>query len=127
MVDPIPTDVKEFILRRIDSIAELEALLLLRNDASRNWSGKELAERLYVSVGDAEAVLERLHARQLATLSNPSAYRYGPLSSDIREVVDRLSAVYAKHLVPVSKLVHSKSRLRMQELADAFKLRKEPE
>jgi hypothetical protein len=31
--DPIPDDVKTFLLRYIDSIAQLEALLLLRANA----------------------------------------------------------------------------------------------
>lgn len=126
MVDPIPSDVRDFILRRIDSIAELEGLLLLRNEPSKHWSAKALAERLYVSVGDADAVLERLQARQLAAPSE-QGWRYAPASAGVSDLVDRLAVVYAKHLVPVSKLVHSKARLRVQELADAFKLRKETE
>jgi hypothetical protein len=46
--DPIPGDVKAFLLRHIDSIAQLEALLLLRANAELTWSADTLAKRLYI-------------------------------------------------------------------------------
>jgi len=42
--DPIPDDVKTFLLRYIDSIAQLEALLLLRANAELAWSADTLAK-----------------------------------------------------------------------------------
>jgi hypothetical protein len=35
--EPIPDDLREFILGYIDSIAQLEALLLLRRNPSTSW------------------------------------------------------------------------------------------
>ena len=50
------------------------------------------------------------------------AYRYRPETGELREMVDRLSYYYAKHLVPVSNLVHAKARKRLEGFARAFKL-----
>jgi hypothetical protein len=39
--------------------------------------------------------------------------------------VNQVAACYAKYLIPVTNLIHTKPRTRVQEFADAFKLRKE--
>jgi hypothetical protein len=38
---------------------------------------------------------------------------------------DLLADVYARYLVPVTNLIHAKPKSRVQEFADAFKLRKD--
>ena len=40
-------------------------------------------------------------------------------------MLERLAEIYAKHLVPVTNLIHSKPKPRIQEFADAFRLRKD--
>jgi DNA-binding MarR family transcriptional regulator len=59
--DPIPGDLREFILGHIDSIAQLEALLLLRRNPSTTWNPSCVAERLYVTEGEATDLLTRLN------------------------------------------------------------------
>jgi hypothetical protein len=51
--EPIPDDLREFILGHIDSIAQLEALLLLRRNPGTTWNASSVAQRLYVSEGEA--------------------------------------------------------------------------
>ena len=41
----IPDDVAQFILDKIDSVRQLEALLLLRGDPSHEWSADALAKK----------------------------------------------------------------------------------
>jgi hypothetical protein len=60
--DPIPDDVKAFLLRHIDAIAQLEALLLLRANAELAWSADTLAKRLYIPVQEKAELLARLCA-----------------------------------------------------------------
>jgi hypothetical protein len=47
--EPIPDDLREFILGYIDSIAQLEALLLLRRNPSTSWNAGSVAH-VYTSV-----------------------------------------------------------------------------
>jgi hypothetical protein len=47
----IPADITEFIIEKIDSVAQLEALLLLRNSPEEKWSVHVLSKRLYIDVG----------------------------------------------------------------------------
>jgi hypothetical protein len=125
--DMIPDDVAQFILNQIDSIAQLEALLLLRREPQEKWSAKTLAQRLYTTESETLAALERLCAAGLviALGSEHVIYRYEPMSQELRALIDRAADVYSKHLVPITNLIHSKPKTRVQEFADAFRIRKD--
>lgn len=119
----IPKEVARFILDRIDSIAQLEAVLLLRQSPDTWWEYKQVADRLYISEEHCVLVLDGL-CRQglLVCMRDPRPiYRYRPETGDLREMVDRLAYYYSKHLVPVSNLVHAKAQMRMEQFADAFR------
>ncbi len=125
--DPIPDDIKKFVVENIDSVAQLEALLLLRNNPDEQWSIQTIAKRLYISEQETIPLLARLGAAGLilSTYDKPPIYIYRPGSLDQIRLVDRLAETYSRHLVPITNLIHSKPRTRIQEFADAFKLRKE--
>ncbi len=130
MEEVIPADVGQFILDRIDSIAQLEAVLLLRASPDTWWECKGVAERLYITEESSQVVLDSLCKRGLLLPSDARpgrGYRYRPETGDLREMVDRLAYYYAKHLVPVSNLVHAKARTRLEGFAQAFKLSQKEE
>src|ERR1044072_5190683 len=105
--ESIPEDVRDFIIRHIDSVALLEALLLLRNDPAQDWNAQTMAKRLYVGERDVADILARLcesrRARQVG-----DSYRYDGGTEVTRAIVDRLAEVYAKQLIPVTSLIHAK-------------------
>ncbi|HEV8712641.1 MAG TPA: hypothetical protein VGX03_07435 [Candidatus Binatia bacterium] len=122
----IPDDVRAFLLQHIDSVAQLEALLLLRADPTCTWSAETLTQRLYITIQEATVVLERLAVDGFFTTPPdlPGSYQYQPASGELAAMVDRVAVLYAQYLIPVTHLIHSKPRTRVQEFADAFKLRK---
>jgi hypothetical protein len=101
--------------------------LLLRGNSREEWTVHRLAKRLYIGDPQTAAAVESLAAGGLlkSTGSDPVRYRYQPVSAELDEIVARLAAIYAKHLVPVTNLIHSKPKTRIQEFADAFKFRKD--
>jgi hypothetical protein len=121
--DVIPGDLQDFILQYIDSITQLEALLLLRADPGGRWEPAHVARRLYAGEREVEAVLAGLCANDLLSCDH-GIYRYEPRTGDNRSLIDRLAAVYAKHLIPVTNMIHAKER-RIREFADAFRFRKD--
>lgn len=121
--DVIPEDLRDFILGHIDSIAQLEALLLLRRNPRENWTTAKAAQRLYVSEAEAAGALEHLCAKGLLTCSN-QIYNYAGQTAAQQSMVDRLADTYTRHLIQVTNLIHTKPR-RLREFSDAFKLRKE--
>ena len=124
--DLIPDDVRQFIVDKIDSVAELEGLLLLSRHPETEWSVQALAQRLYATQQQTENVLTHLYALGFlkATEGKSLSYHYQPISNNLAEMVDRVAEVYTKYLVPVTNLIHSKHETRIQQFADAFKLRK---
>ena|SRR5687767_9898831 len=122
MDDAVPADVQDFIQRHIDSVAQLEALLLIRASPNEDWTVAEIAKRLYAPEQEIAVVLARLCTDQLLSCSD-GVYRYG-CAREMQQQVDRLALVYAGHLVAVTNVIHAKPR-RIREFADAFKFRKD--
>jgi len=120
----VPEHVRRFIVEAIDSVPELEALLLLRTHRDRTWSPEDAGARLYVSVPVARHVLSSLTARGLL-VSDAGAFRYAPSSADLETVIADLSTSYAAHLIAVTRLIHGKPAPSVLQFADAFRLRKE--
>lgn len=124
MSDPlIPTVVRQLIAERLDSIPELEAVLLLREGAPRGWTAEEAGRRLYVSTTVAAHVLAELRDRGFF-VSDGDAYRYQPESAALAEAVDALAIAYRGQLVAVTHLIHSKPSRNVRDFAEAFRLRK---
>lgn len=124
--DLIPDDVRQFILDNIDSVAQLEGLLLLRGETETKWSVEAVAQRLFISQGETIDILEQLRIQGFLSVEEgePPKYHYQPGSPELRQAVDRVAEIYSKYLVPVTNLIHSKPQTKVQQFADAFKLRK---
>lgn len=124
---PIPDDVRRFILTSIVSVPYLEAMLLLRKESEEPWDATRLAGRLYMGEKSAAEVLEQLFTAGLVRVVEPQlrSYCYHPASEDLRQMVSRLADVYARNLVDVTNLIHSTVTRTAQQFADAFRLRKD--
>jgi hypothetical protein len=123
MADEVPEDIRDFIARYIDSIAQLEALLLLRGEPGTVWRAACVARRLYTTEHDAAEVLSRLCEDGLISCRD-GIYRYGDLDSERSTLVERLAEIYSRQLIPVTNMIHAKPR-RIRQFADAFKFRKD--
>jgi len=122
----IPEDVAELLLNRIDSIGQLEALLLLRRSPDVEWTSGALSQRLYIAEPEAANLLARLAADGflLTGGAKPVVYQYRAHSGELAALVDRIAELYRTHLIPITNLIHNKPRMRIQQFADAFKLKK---
>jgi len=119
----IPPDVREFILRHIDSIAHLEALLLLQQQPDFKWSAASVADHLYIEPDQATEVLQHLCEAGLADCKD-AVYWFNAAPTGQLEVVRRLAELYSNHLIPVTNLVHAKPS-GIRRFAAAFKFRKD--
>lgn len=122
----IPEDIRRFVLTSIPSVPHLEALLLLRG-APGPWTTAAVAERLYLGEKPASGLLDDLCQSGMASVSAeaPPLYRYQPVSEVLRTTIDSLADFYARHLVEVTHLIHSRHDRKAQQFADAFKWRKD--
>jgi hypothetical protein len=116
-------EVREFLARHIDSVAQLEALLLLREDPQSHWDAQALAKRLYIGDQEAAEVLSHLESHGLVARSE-STFRFQPISDELAHVTGLTASHYRRHLIQITNIVHAKPR-RIRQFADAFKLKKE--
>jgi hypothetical protein len=120
--EDIPADTRSFIARYLDSVPQLEALLLLRDNPSESWTTDAVAKRLYTAQADPELVLARLCSDGLLSCSD-GVYRYD-CDATLASAVERLAEAYRSHLIAITNLIHAKPR-RIREFADAFKLKRD--
>jgi hypothetical protein len=120
----IPADVRQFIFENIDSVVQLEGLLLLRASPGVKQSSNNVAERLYVPEAEVENLLNQLVERNLIQKDGQGFYFYDPATPRAPEI-EKFAAIYKQYLLPVTNFIHSKSRSRIQKFADAFRIRKD--
>lgn len=124
--EPIPEDLRRFLLASVPSVPFVEAMLLLREARGEIVEVAHIARRLYLSEAAAGAVLEQLAQARIAerAAQGPPAHRFAP-HPEIAPVVELLANHYRTHLVEVTEVIHSRTGRKAQQFADAFKLRKD--
>ena len=120
----IPPEVRRLILEAIDSVPELEALLLLRDTPAQFWTPDTASSRLYVSRTVAAYTLDVLTQRGFLE-ETAEGFIYRPVAPEVAQAVDALARTYASALVAVTKLIHGKPGPSVQDFARAFRLRKD--
>jgi hypothetical protein len=100
-VTGLPGDVRRFLDRYIDSVQQLEVLLLARRAPGRNWSAEDMARELY---GERDAIthcFERLLGSGLLRESPAGFFQYAPRSAGLDLAVGRIAEVYREHRAAV--------------------------
>jgi hypothetical protein len=126
--EDLPADVKTFITQRLNSVAQLEILLLVRSGTERTWSAADVADTLKISADMARQQLLLLeHAGLLSVAADaPEDFRYAPKTPELAALMDALAAAYEERRVAVITLIYSKPVDKVRTFADAFRLRQEP-
>lgn len=107
--ETLPDTVRRFVIESLDSVAELEGLLLVRSSPARRWTATTLADRLYITDAQACRVLDALHRRAFMTRTGES-FEYAPASETLRGDVDALAAAYPRFLIGITDVIHAKPR-----------------
>lgn len=128
MVPPeIPERVLTFIRERIDSVPELEALLLLSAHPAKSWTAADVASRVYVSGSRAAEILAVLQRRGLVThaASGPDQYTFRPADETAAQLIAEVERAYRSNLIAVATFIHENAPASVREFARAFDLKKE--
>lgn len=120
-------DVYRFIQNQIDSVPQMEALLLLWDSRPKQWPDTEIARRLYIGVDFAKNILQDLVRRRVlvTAVHSPRQYWYETRSEDLDRLVEAVAATYRRDLVRVSTFIHTKTSSAVRDFAQAFKFTKE--
>jgi len=120
-------EVYRFILNQIDSVPQMEALLLLWENRPKQWSENEIAARLYVGVDVVRNIMQELLRRRLVATSmdSPKLFWYETKPGDGDRLIEAVAGTYGHNLVRVSTLIHTKASSAVRDFAQAFKFKKE--
>lgn len=123
--EPLPEELRRFLLTSVPSVPFVEALLLFRERKGAALETSLVARRLYLSEAAAGAVVEELRAAGIVQpVAGTDLHRFDP-QPQLAAIVESLAAHYRSHLVEVTDLIHAKSARTAQRFADAFKWRKD--
>ncbi|ESQ93350.1 hypothetical protein ABAC460_01195 [Asticcacaulis sp. AC460] len=121
----IPDQAKQFLLHHIDSIAQWEGLLCLRLNAGKDLDAAAIARHLYITPENAAGLMTRLVSRGLVAVTDGHIFRYAPATPELDQVVTLTADLYRQYLIPITNLIHSRPKSRVQEFANAFRIRKD--
>ena len=119
-------DVRQFIFDRIDSVEQLEVLLLLRRDDEREWHADAVSRELRTNLSSVGKRLEHLAVLGLIRLVSaiePKTYRYDPQTPELARLVDLVDEAYRVRRHLVFELIFSPAK-RARGFADAFRVNK---
>lgn len=127
MHQEFPSGLKQFIEQHIESVPQLEALLLLRREPQREWSAPDIAKELYIPEDAASSLLVDFARRGFAILmpASDARYTFRTKNTESDRLIDELASAYRDRRVAVISLIYSKPLNKVQTFADAFRFGKE--
>lgn len=129
-LNELPDEVRQFIVRSISSVTQLETLLLLRDNREREWTVDEISRTLCATARGMTDQLNALVAEGLVCTTNSpeSQYRYRPTAGErLDALVAQLAELYQQRRVAVISLIYSEPLNKARSFADAFRIRKDKE
>ena len=120
----LPSDVHQFLYQNIDSVEQLEVLLLLLHSPERGWGTEEVARELYSHPASIARRLALLLGRGLLRETDPGCYQYAPRTGELHATVLRVAEMYRERRVAVVILIASKPVENVRAFSDAFRIRR---
>ena len=125
MAEDVPPQAARFLGEQVESVRQLEVLLLLRDQPGRAWTPHEVSEQLSSSPAWAAQMLEDLRDKHLVAVGG-DAYRYAPADAALAATVDTVAGLYARRKTTVVSLIFGgPGDDPVRSLADAFRIRRE--
>jgi hypothetical protein len=126
-VNGLPEDVHRFLHQNIESVEQLEVLLLLWRTPERGWTSDAVATAVYSHPSSVVRRLAMLLGQGLLREREPGCYQYAPRTADIHHTVTRLDQAYRERRVAVITLIASKPIENVRAFSDAFRIRRKKE
>lgn len=117
----IPKNVRQVIVRHIDSVQQVEILALLRNEPEREWTVAEVSRSLHIAPKSCGAWLDAFAAARLVDRTE-AGYKHATRSRNADDLVD----CYSRRRLAVIDSIYNKPSAAIQSFSDAFRIRKDP-
>lgn len=116
-------EVLAFVRAGIESVWELELLLLLQRSPERRWSALELERELRASATVIASALRRLRAAEVVAEPERDRFQYLASSPRTDHIVQALERAYRTNPVSVIKTILGAPDARLKVFSDAFRFK----
>lgn len=129
--ETLPAIVRTLIAQHLDSVLEVEILLLLYHSREQPWTADDLVRVLRINPDWAANQLAKLCEQGLlrcdaATPEAPAMrYSYQAKSAELDAAVAALDEAYTSRRVSVIEAVFAKPMDKIRSFADAFRIRRD--
>jgi hypothetical protein len=117
-------EVSGFILNHVDSVEQLEILIMLRESAPRIWTIEEICHSLHSTKSSVELRVKGLCAKGFLECSATAA-GYKKQSNESERIIQNVIDTYKHKKTRTIELIFSKPHPNLIGFANAFKLRKD--
>ena len=126
MATGIPRDVEQFIHQYLNSVEQLEVLLLLAGNTpqeQQEWSTQEVSRELYTQPHSASLRLASLQEVGLVREAKAGHFCYSPASSDIDFTIRALGRAYRERKDSVIQLIFAQPPEALRAFSQSFLFR----
>jgi hypothetical protein len=126
----VPSEISAAVLRFIDecidSVPQLEALLMMNDDPQRTWTVAAIAARTYVPLAESARVLEALHRHALVSpAESGEGFRFAVGDRQRADLIGEVARTYRANLARIATIIHEKPPASLKEFARAFDMTKD--
>ena len=122
----VPFELRQLIAQRLESMEQVEVLVLLARNEPRAWTAAETAAELRWPQRIAAACLDELTRgtllRRVGSGAGGGTYEYAPTAED-RESVAALVRLYETRPLMLGRLIYDRPPNVARSFADAFRIR----
>jgi hypothetical protein len=125
---PSRAEVDRFILTSIHSVPHLEALLLLWQNPSEQWTVDGVSKRLWIDHEATRSILNDLARNQFVNVIVGDMEQY-TFRTDLGNdwILRGVAEIYRQEMIRISTMIHAKPSSAVRAFARAFRFTKEKE
>jgi hypothetical protein len=116
----IPKEVKDFVFHLVDSVEQLDILLLLHGNAPHVYTNKDISDVLRSNPGSIDTRTQNL-LRQGLLVSSEVGFRFNSENETVQKIVTQLAEIYKVQRYGVLEIIFSPLK-KSRDFADAFKI-----
>lgn len=123
----IPDEVKRFLAEYIESLFQLEVLLLVEAHPQRAWTAERVDRETRIGLESLKGLLAMFEKRGLLSVSNDGelSYRYQPVTKELDHAIKLLAVTYKERRVKVTSFIYSSPLDEIRGFAEAFRIRRD--
>lgn len=123
----ISEDIQNFIKKYVQSVGDLDVVLLLATDLTKEWTSEDVSRILRTNVSYASTQLDKLAAGGLLRRQSRDQKQFYTCAFDTETLdrIHRLEELYKVKTSALIRLIYSQPIDVIQKIADAFKIKKD--